>query len=40
VLGGAVYSDALSPPGGPAATYLDMLRHNTTLFADAMNVRS
>jgi zinc/manganese transport system substrate-binding protein len=40
VLGGTVYSDALSPPGGPAATYLDMLRHNTTLFADAMNVRS
>jgi zinc/manganese transport system substrate-binding protein len=36
VLGGTVYSDALSLPGGPAATYLDMLRHNTTLFAEAM----
>jgi zinc/manganese transport system substrate-binding protein len=36
VLGGTVYSDALSPPGGPAATYLDMLRHNTALFAAAM----
>jgi zinc/manganese transport system substrate-binding protein len=36
VLGGTLYSDALSPPGGPAATYLDMLRHNTTLFAAAM----
>jgi zinc/manganese transport system substrate-binding protein len=36
VLGGTVYSDALSPPDGPAATYLDMLRHNTTLFAAAM----
>ncbi|MFL5255494.1 MAG: metal ABC transporter solute-binding protein, Zn/Mn family [Rhodopila sp.] len=36
VLGGTVYSDALSPPGGPAPTYLDMLRHNTTLFAKAM----
>jgi zinc/manganese transport system substrate-binding protein len=36
VLGGTVYSDALSPPNGPAATYLDMLRHNTTLFAAAM----
>jgi zinc/manganese transport system substrate-binding protein len=36
VLGGTVYSDALSPPGGPAATYLDMLRHNTGLFASAM----
>ncbi len=35
-LGGTVYSDALSPPGGPAATYLAMLRHNTTLFARAM----
>ncbi len=36
VLGGTVYSDALSPAGGPAATYLDMLHHNTTLFAEAM----
>lgn len=36
VLGGTVYSDALSPAGGPAATYLDMLRYNTTLFAAAM----
>jgi zinc/manganese transport system substrate-binding protein len=36
VLGGTVYSDALSPAGGPAATYLEMLRHNTTLFAAAM----
>jgi zinc/manganese transport system substrate-binding protein len=36
VLGGTVYSDALSAPGGPAATYLDMLHHNTTLFAAAM----
>ena len=36
VLGGTVYSDALSPAGGPAATYLEMMRHNTTLFAAAM----
>jgi ABC-type Zn uptake system ZnuABC Zn-binding protein ZnuA len=36
VLGGTVYSDALSPPAGPAATYLDLLRHNTKLFAAAM----
>jgi zinc/manganese transport system substrate-binding protein len=36
VLGGTVYSDALSKPGGPAATYLDMLRWNTKLFAAAM----
>ena len=37
-LGGTVYSDALSAAGGPAATYLDMLRYNTTLFAAAMRV--
>jgi len=36
ILGGTVYSDALSPPNGPAPTYLAMLRHNTTLFAAAM----
>jgi zinc/manganese transport system substrate-binding protein len=36
ILGGTVYSDALSPPGGPAPSYLDMLRHNTTQFAKAM----
>jgi zinc/manganese transport system substrate-binding protein len=36
VLGGTVYSDALSPLGGPATTYIDMLSHNTTLFAQAM----
>jgi zinc/manganese transport system substrate-binding protein len=35
-LGGTVYSDALSPAGGAAANYLDMLHHNTTLFAAAM----
>jgi zinc/manganese transport system substrate-binding protein len=38
-LGGTVYSDALSPPGGPAPGYLDMLHHNTTLFAAAMRQR-
>ena len=32
VLGPTVYSDALSPPGGPADTYLKMFRHNVTLF--------
>ena len=36
VLGGTVYSDALSGPKGPAATYLAMLRHNTGLFAASM----
>lgn len=27
-LGGALYSDSLSAPGGPAGTYIDMVRHN------------
>ena len=36
VLGGTVYSDALSKSDGPASTYLDMLRHNTGLFVAAM----
>jgi len=27
-LGGALYSDQLSPPSGPAGTYIDMVRHN------------
>jgi len=36
VLGGTVYSDALSPPDGPAATYLAMFRHNVPLFVRAM----
>jgi len=35
-IGGTVYSDALSPPDGPAATYLSMLRHNTTLFTQTL----
>ncbi len=36
VVGPAVYSDALSPPGGPADTYLGMFRHNVPLFVHAM----
>ncbi|HKF64136.1 MAG TPA: zinc ABC transporter substrate-binding protein [Dongiaceae bacterium] len=27
-LGGALFSDALSPPGGPAPTYVDMFKNN------------
>lgn len=27
-LGGTLYSDQLSPPGGPAGTYIEMVRHN------------
>jgi zinc/manganese transport system substrate-binding protein len=33
VVGGTLYSDALSPPSGPATTYIDMMRHNTRLIA-------
>jgi len=29
-VGGRLYSDALSGPDGPAGTYIDMMRHNTT----------
>jgi len=35
-LGGTLYSDALSASDGPAATYLDMMRHNARLIAGAM----
>jgi zinc/manganese transport system substrate-binding protein len=35
-LGGTLYSDALSARDGPAATYLDMMRHNTRLITGAM----
>jgi zinc/manganese transport system substrate-binding protein len=36
VVGGTLYADALSPPGGPAPTYLDMFRHNLPLLKAAM----
>ncbi|MFY9830202.1 MAG: zinc ABC transporter substrate-binding protein, partial [Rhodoplanes sp.] len=35
-IGGELYSDALSPAGGPAATYVDMMRHNTKTIVDAL----
>ena len=35
-VGGTLYSDALSETGGPAASYADMMRHNTKLLSDAM----
>lgn len=35
-LSGRLYSDALSEEGGSAATYLDMMRHNTRLISTAM----
>ncbi|MBS0560484.1 MAG: zinc ABC transporter substrate-binding protein [Proteobacteria bacterium] len=35
-VGEPVYSDALSPPDGPAPTYLSIFRHNVPLFVAAM----
>ncbi len=35
-LGGELFADALSPKGGPAPTYVDMVRHNVTLLTRAM----
>jgi zinc/manganese transport system substrate-binding protein len=35
-LGGKLYSDALSNPGGPASTYIEMMRHNAKLLTEAM----
>lgn len=35
-IGGRLYSDALSPPDGPAATYLDLMRHNSRQIAAAL----
>ena len=36
VVGGTLYSDALSKPGGPADTYIKMLRYNITTLKTAM----
>lgn len=35
-VGGALYSDALSAPGGPAATYIDLMRHNIATIKGAI----
>ncbi|MEM1385519.1 MAG: zinc ABC transporter substrate-binding protein [Pseudomonadota bacterium] len=35
-VGGTLYSDALSGVDGPAATYLDMMRHNATTLTQAL----
>jgi len=35
-IGGTLYSDALSKPGGEAATYLDMVRHNIAVLKAGM----
>ncbi len=34
--GGRIFSDALSEPGGPAPTYLDMMRNNLREFSAAL----
>ena len=36
-IGGTLYPGALSGPGGPASTYLDMMRHNATTLAQALS---
>ncbi len=36
VVGGTLYSDALSGPGGPADTYVKMFRHNLPLLVAGM----
>jgi zinc/manganese transport system substrate-binding protein len=35
-IGGELYSDALSGPNGPAATYLDLVRHNVATLTAAL----
>jgi zinc/manganese transport system substrate-binding protein len=35
-VGGTLFSDALSGPDGPASTYLNMMRHNTTTLTAAL----
>ena len=35
-IGGTLYSGALSGPDGPAATYVDMIRHNTKTLSEAL----
>ncbi len=34
--GGTLYADALSSADGPAATYIDMFRHNAALLTTSM----
>ena len=36
-IGGTLYSDALSPPDGPAGTYLDMFRNNIDTLSTALS---
>jgi zinc/manganese transport system substrate-binding protein len=36
-VGGTLYPEALSEADGPAASYVDMMRHNATLIANALS---
>lgn len=36
-LGGTLYSDALSPPDGPAPTYIEMMRYNVKMLTSGIN---
>ena len=36
-IGGTLYTDALSPPSGPAGTYLDMFRSNIETLSEALS---
>jgi zinc/manganese transport system substrate-binding protein len=36
-IGGTLYTDALSPPSGPAPTYLDMFRNNIETLSEALS---
>jgi zinc/manganese transport system substrate-binding protein len=40
VVGGKLFSDALSPPDGPASTYVDMIRYNVAAFKAALAPKS
>lgn len=35
-IGGSLYSDALSPPSGPASSFLEMMQHNIVLISSAL----
>ena len=37
-IGGRLFSDALSPAGGPAAGYLEMVRHNVKLIIESIGI--
>lgn len=36
-IGGTLYSDSLSPPDGPAGTYIEMMRHNIRGLSGALS---